>query len=491
MRRHHLGHVDAVLGVGVAVLAVLLLRLAGGGGVHVPQQPLHVARCGGGPLRHPPLHRPGPAPGPLRLQRPADVPEQPGLPAGLLDAHAAVDAARSRRRATPQTRALADPAVFSTVKILGTACSNEQEGSGFVVGPGPGGDQRPRGGRRDQRQHPGARSGTPPTTRRRCSSTPRSTSPSCAPTRRSARRSPSTRTWWPRGTPGRDARLSRGRAAAVDPAGVTEEITAIGKDIYNSGSVTRDVYALDANVAARQLGRSAAGARRPGHRGRLLPLDRLPERRLRPGLAGGPGPGAGGRSRHRLPRWAPGCTADHVAEDGKNEAMSQPIEDYAVIGDLHTAALVGQRRVDRLALPAALRLAVLLRPAPRRRDPRLLADRAGRRRGRASWRPGAGTGPDSLVLETEFDTADGHGPRHRLHAGPRQPSPCGALGRGRQRHGRHAHGSGRPLRLRRDRPLGHLERRADPPRRPVPTRSPCGTGSTRSARTCTRWPTSP
>ena len=31
---------------------------------------------------------------------------------------------------------MADPALFSTVKILGTACSNEQEGSGFVVGPG-------------------------------------------------------------------------------------------------------------------------------------------------------------------------------------------------------------------------------------------------------------------------------------------------------------------------------------------------------------------
>ena len=43
---------------------------------------------------------------------------------------------------------------------------------------------------------------------------------------------------------------------AIGPAGVTEEITAIGKDIYNNGSVTRGVYALDANVAARQLGRT-------------------------------------------------------------------------------------------------------------------------------------------------------------------------------------------------------------------------------------------
>jgi S1-C subfamily serine protease len=34
----------------------------------------------------------------------------------------------------------------------------------------------------------------------------------------------------------------------VNPASVTEEITATGKDIYNSGSVTRGVYALAANV---------------------------------------------------------------------------------------------------------------------------------------------------------------------------------------------------------------------------------------------------
>ena len=34
----------------------------------------------------------------------------------------------------------------------------------------------------------------------------------------------------------------------IGPAGVTSEITAIGKDIYNNGSVTRGVYSLQANV---------------------------------------------------------------------------------------------------------------------------------------------------------------------------------------------------------------------------------------------------
>jgi S1-C subfamily serine protease len=34
----------------------------------------------------------------------------------------------------------------------------------------------------------------------------------------------------------------------VGPAGVTAEVTALGRDIYNNSSVTRGVYALDANV---------------------------------------------------------------------------------------------------------------------------------------------------------------------------------------------------------------------------------------------------
>jgi S1-C subfamily serine protease len=32
------------------------------------------------------------------------------------------------------------------------------------------------------------------------------------------------------------------------PAGISDQVTAIGKDIYNQGAVTRGVYELDANV---------------------------------------------------------------------------------------------------------------------------------------------------------------------------------------------------------------------------------------------------
>jgi S1-C subfamily serine protease len=35
---------------------------------------------------------------------------------------------------------------------------------------------------------------------------------------------------------------------SIGPAGVTDVVTALGRDIYNQGSVTRGVYALDATV---------------------------------------------------------------------------------------------------------------------------------------------------------------------------------------------------------------------------------------------------
>ena len=60
--------------------------------------------------------------------------------------------------------------------------------------------------------------------------------------------------------------------------------------------------------------------------------------------------------------------------------MALRIEDYALIGDCQTAALVGTRRVDRLALPAAVRLGRLLRRAARHAGARPLAARPGRRR---------------------------------------------------------------------------------------------------------------
>ena len=51
-----------------------------------------------------------------------------------------------------------------------------------------------------------------------------------------------------------------------------------------------------------------------------------------------------------------------------HEPDASRIEDYALIGDCESAALVGARRLDRLAVLAALRFRCLLRGAARRRS---------------------------------------------------------------------------------------------------------------------------
>ena len=53
--------------------------------------------------------------------------------------------------------------------------------------------------------------------------------------------------------------------------------------------------------------------------------------------------------------------------------MPAMIEDYALIGDMQTAALVEPRRLGRLAVPAPVRLGRVLRRAARRRAQRVLA----------------------------------------------------------------------------------------------------------------------
>jgi S1-C subfamily serine protease len=146
-----------------------------------------------------------------------------------------------------QTRELADPALFSTVKILGTACANEQEGSGFVVGRGlvatnahviagesPGNTQIFIG--------TNAYDATPVLFDPSFDLAVLRTNAPLGPVL------PISTTLADRGTQAALLGYPENGGLTIDPAGVTAEITAIGKDIYNNGTVTRGVYALAANV---------------------------------------------------------------------------------------------------------------------------------------------------------------------------------------------------------------------------------------------------
>ena len=88
--------------------------------------------------------------------------------------------------------------------------------------------------------------------------------------------------------------------------------------------------------------------------------------------------------------------------------MSTPIEDYAIIGDTKTVAAVARDgSIDWWCVPridsGAVFAALLGEPEHGR-----WSDRAERRRSRRRAARYAG---DSLVLETEFETADGVGRR--------------------------------------------------------------------------------
>ena len=246
LRRHHLGNVDAALGVGVAVVAVLLSVWLVAAVVSSPNS--RFTSLDAAVNRSDILHS---------IDR--ILPQAPSIfndlqnflnNQGFPQVFSTLTPPSTPNVAPPttaQTRALANAAVFSTVKILGTACTNEQEGSGFVVGPGlvatnahviagegPGSTQVLVGGTS-------------------YGATPVYFDPSfdLAVLRTSAPLGP-VLTISPNlasnGTQAAILGYPEDGPLTVNPASVTEEVTAIGKDIYNNGSVTRGVYALAATV---------------------------------------------------------------------------------------------------------------------------------------------------------------------------------------------------------------------------------------------------
>ena len=76
-----------------------------------------------------------------------------------------------------------------------------------------------------------------------------------------------------RGTQGAVIGYPKNGPLTVGPAGVATVITAAGRDIYNQGSVVRQVYQLDTVVEPGNSGGPIVDAGRPRDRGRLLPFD--------------------------------------------------------------------------------------------------------------------------------------------------------------------------------------------------------------------------
>ena len=130
--------------------------------------------------------------------------------------------------------------------------------------------------------------------------------------------------------------------------------------------------------------------------------------------------------------------------------MSCPIEDYAVIGDTQTAALVARDgSIDWLCLPrfdSPACFAALLGDPSHGRWLLTAADPAATRTRRYRG--------NSLVLETELTTPTGVRHCRRLHAAARARARSRARRRRRARRGRDADGADRPLRLRLDRAVG-------------------------------------
>jgi S1-C subfamily serine protease len=246
VRRHHLGQVDAFLGVGVAVIAVLLSVWLVAAVVTSPNS--RFTSLDAAVERSDILH-----------SIDGILPQAPSIfndlqtflnNQGFPQVFSTLTPPSTPPVSTPtntQTRALADPAVFSTVKVLGTACNNEQEGSGFVVGPGLVATNAHvvAGESNGSTQVLVDNTAYNATTVYFDPSFDLAILRTAAPMGPALSISPDVVA---RGTQAAILGYPEDGPLVIDPAGVTEEITAVGKDIYNNGSVTRGVYALDANV---------------------------------------------------------------------------------------------------------------------------------------------------------------------------------------------------------------------------------------------------
>jgi S1-C subfamily serine protease len=244
LRRHHLGHIDSAFGVLVAVVAVLLSSWLVASVISSPSS--RYTWLSSAVARSDILHSIDEV-----------LPQVPSVygdlqnflnTQGFPQVFSTLIPPTEGSVATPtnaQTQALANPAIFSTVKVLGTACGNEQEGSAFVVGPGMvATNAHVVAGEADTQV---LVDGNP----YKATAVLFDPSFDLAILRTRAPLGPVLHIdpdLVARGTQAAILGYPEDGPLTVDPAGVTQEITATGRDIYNSGQVTRGVYALDANV---------------------------------------------------------------------------------------------------------------------------------------------------------------------------------------------------------------------------------------------------
>jgi S1-C subfamily serine protease len=244
LRRLHLGAVDAALGVGVAVVAVLLSSWLVASVILSPNS--RFTWLSSAVARSDILHsvdRVLPQAPPVFSDLQNYLNEQ-----GFPQVFSTLTPPLTGTVSTPgsvATKDLADPAIQSTVKVLGAACGNEQEGSGFVVGQGMvvTNAHVVAGESATQVVVDGASYAATvvlfdPTFDLAVLRTDAPLGPVLTIDPDEV----------PRGTQAAIVGYPEDGPLLTGSAGVTGEVTATGRDIYNQGAVTRSVYVLEANV---------------------------------------------------------------------------------------------------------------------------------------------------------------------------------------------------------------------------------------------------
>ncbi len=244
LRRHHLSKVDSAFGVGVALVAVLLSAWLVANVVSSSSSrytALSQAASKSDILRAIDNVLP---PAPNVLLKVQSFLNEQGFPPVFADLTPA-PATPVARPTSAETQGLADPAVFSTVKVEGVACNEQQEGSGFVVGrnlvvtnahvvAGEASTQIIEGSTAYK-------------------AVPIAFDPNLdlAVLRTKAPLGPALTlapTIVARGTQAAVLGYPEDGPLTVDAAGIATNLTATGRDIYNQGLVTRDIYQIDAAI---------------------------------------------------------------------------------------------------------------------------------------------------------------------------------------------------------------------------------------------------